>query len=287
MPNARLTVKAMEKYLNETENKSIIDTWDLTTPSDLYDKDILLYTIFNRGGSLEVLEYDPDFFYMDCAYFWVKWKRTIDKWVTALELEYNPIENYNRQETWTDTGSDNGSHTIARTTTEVTDDDNSTTQTNNTRTVLSESGTTDKTGSQTTVDDKEYSNDSTTTEQDSAYNSSDWSDKKKVTVNEEGSEDNNSTTTYDLSDETSHNATTTNDGSVNIAGTDDKTVTTTESITDTNDGTKGNTHTGSITGNIGVTTSQQMLEAELKLQYWNLYDHIADLFINELTTRVY
>lgn len=286
MPNARLTVKAMETWL-QTENKSMADSWNLTTPSDLYDKDTLIYTIMKRGGSLEVLEYDPDLFYTDCAYWWVKWHRTIEKWITALSIEYNPLENYDRMEDWTDEGSDNGSHTIARNTTEVTDDDNSTTQTNNTRTILTESGSSDKTGTQTTVEDKEHTIEGTNVEQASAYNSSDWSDKKKVIASEEGSEDNNSTITYDLSDDTAHNATTTNDGSVNIVGADDKTVTTTESMTDTATGSKDSTHTGRMHGNIGVTTSQQMLEAELSLQYWNLYDHIADLFIQENTTRVY
>lgn len=40
-------------------------------------------------------------------------------------------------------------------------------------------------------------------------------------------------------------------------------------------------------GNIGVTTSQQMLKSELDIQLWNEYYHIADLFINDLCVRVY
>lgn len=40
-------------------------------------------------------------------------------------------------------------------------------------------------------------------------------------------------------------------------------------------------------GNIGVTTSQQMLESELNLGYWNLYNKITDMFITEFLLLVY
>ena len=46
-------------------------------------------------------------------------------------------------------------------------------------------------------------------------------------------------------------------------------------------------HNGRIHGNIGVTTSQQMLEAELNLGYWNVYEKITELFLQEFTIPVY
>lgn len=46
-------------------------------------------------------------------------------------------------------------------------------------------------------------------------------------------------------------------------------------------------HVGRIHGNIGVTTSQQMLEAELNLGYWNIYEKISELFLQEFTIPVY
>ena len=46
-------------------------------------------------------------------------------------------------------------------------------------------------------------------------------------------------------------------------------------------------HIGRIHGNIGVTTSQQMLEAELNLGYWNVYEKISELFLQEFTIPVY
>ena len=47
------------------------------------------------------------------------------------------------------------------------------------------------------------------------------------------------------------------------------------------------THNGRIHGNIGVTTSQQMLQAELDLGYWNVYEKITELFLQEFTIPVY
>lgn len=45
--------------------------------------------------------------------------------------------------------------------------------------------------------------------------------------------------------------------------------------------------TGRAYGNIGVTTSQQMVRASLDLYEWNLYQHMIDLFKTELLIPVY
>lgn len=47
------------------------------------------------------------------------------------------------------------------------------------------------------------------------------------------------------------------------------------------------THTARLYGNIGVTTSQQMLEAELDVSRWNIYKQIADLFVDEFCIMIY
>ncbi len=46
-------------------------------------------------------------------------------------------------------------------------------------------------------------------------------------------------------------------------------------------------HEGNVYGNIGVTTSQQMLEAEYEVSRFNIYEQIADLFIKEFCICVY
>ena len=66
--------------------------------------------------------------------------------------------------------------------------------------------------------------------------------------------------------------------------TTDRTNTTLSSDTVIND---DNEHNGRIHGNIGVTTSQQMLNQELDLGYWNLYQRITQLFLQEFVIPVY
>lgn len=69
----------------------------------------------------------------------------------------------------------------------------------------------------------------------------------------------------------------------------------TSSETIDNDTTERNTssldnegvHTGRIHGNVGVTTSQQMLESELDLGYWNIYSRITDMFLKEFCIMIY
>ena len=79
------------------------------------------------------------------------------------------------------------------------------------------------------------------------------------------------------------------------------TVTNSSGFTDTgsgtlNDTTSGSTttsfgegakHEGRIHGNVGVTTSQTMLESELQIAEWNLYEHITDLFLSEFVIPIY
>ena len=69
---------------------------------------------------------------------------------------------------------------------------------------------------------------------------------------------------------------------------------TTHATTDTDTTDRTNTtidndseHNGRIHGNIGVTTSQQMLMQELDMGYWNLYERITQLFLQEFVIPVY
>ena len=84
------------------------------------------------------------------------------------------------------------------------------------------------------------------------------------------------------------------------SGTDDRTTTTNSSGTDdrntTFDGNIDNDTTNDRDfdrtyhswGNWGISqTSQKLLRQELDIQAFNIYDHIADIFCNELLVRVY
>ena len=80
-------------------------------------------------------------------------------------------------------------------------------------------------------------------------------------------------------------------------GTDTGTITNTGTVTgnysnfdsnnESGDDNFENKHKGRMYGNIGVTTSQQMLQSELDIARWNMYEHIADLFASEFCIMVY
>ena len=182
----------------------------LTLPEGLA-KDTLTNNILLQGGEFEVLYSDP-FFLQNAISIWAdREQATFERWVNALAIEYAPLENYDRHENWKDT--------------------------------LDSDGTSRTTGTNDT------STSGTVTTDVSAYDSSTYQPKDKVTTSE----------TID------------ND--------------TTENNTSTLDNT--GIHAGRIHGNIGVTTSQQMLESELDLGYWNIYSRITDMFLKEFCIMIY
>ena len=78
-------------------------------------------------------------------------------------------------------------------------------------------------------------------------------------------------------------------GTVTNTGTQRNAGTETGSVSNNENGTDDytNTHKARLFGNIGVTTSQQMLQSEFDIARWNMYEHIADLFASEFCIMVY
>ena len=182
----------------------------LTLPEGLA-KNTLTNNILLQGGEFEVLYSDP-YFLQNAISIWADREAdTFKRWVDALAIEYAPLENYDRHENWTDT--------------------------------LDSDGTSRTTGTNDT------STSGTVTTDVSAYDSTGYQPKEKVTTSET------------IDNDTTENNTSTLDN---------------EGI-----------HTGRIHGNIGVTTSQQMLEAELDLGYWNIYSRITDMFLKEFCIMLY
>lgn len=79
----------------------------LTVPSDI-DKQTLIDDILLRGGEFEVVYPDLDFLKYSIGAWSRKYQPTFLRWVNVLNKEYNPIENYDRMESWTDSGSTTG-----------------------------------------------------------------------------------------------------------------------------------------------------------------------------------
>ena len=216
MSSSKLTMIGLYEY-----DPTIFD--NLSLPEGL-DKDTLIDNILLRSGEFEVIYPDTDFMKFSIGAWSRKWNATIVRWVTALSLEYNPLENYDRYEHWTDNrdiaGSSSGS----------------------------ESGSSSGSTGGTTG--------STTTNKVSAYDAGD------------------ALTTHDQS-ETNGSDSTSNSGEYGSEHSDEHS---------TDDDLE---HDGRIHGNIGVTTSQQMLLSELDLGYWNIYEKITDLFLTEFVIPIY
>ena len=183
----------------------------LNVPADL-NKTTLVNNILLRSGEFEVMYADPDFMKDAIGMFSDTWQPTFERWVKALALEYNPLENYDRKEDWSDTRN------------------------------ASDSGTSSSSTSDTTS--------STTTNKVSAYDAGD-----ALTTRDQAQ-------TYGA------------DGSSSSGS----------SSSSSHEGAK---HDGRIHGNVGVTTSQQMLISELDLGYWNVYEKITDLFLTNFVIPVY
>ena len=188
---------------------------NLTVPEGI-DRDTLLDNIILRCADFEVMYPDNEFLKFSIGAWARKWMPTFQRWVDALSIEYDPLENYDRNESWSDSGWTSGSN--------------------------SGSSSSQTSGSTST----------TMTDKVSAYDAGD-----ALTTKDQ-------TETY---------------------GTDSSSSSGSNSLTSSES--RGDTRTGRIHGNIGVTTSQQMLQSELDLGYWNIYEKITDLFLTEFVIPVY
>lgn len=209
-----LTVEGLYNYDN-----TLFDGFNV--PKGLV-KQIAIDAILLRTRELEILY--PDFNYLKKRItiwsnkYQINWKKLYDTTV----LEYNPIENYDRMENWTDTDDE--------TTSSARDNTIKSTSTN------------------------EIMNSVNITDQNTAFNAGLADHAKQIT-----------------------DGVTTENGSINS--------TEKENVNDGRTGT--HTKTGRAHGNIGVTTSQQMIQSERDLVVFNLYDVIAESFIENFCLMIY
>lgn len=199
MSSATMTLIGLYNYL-DTQDINLFQ--NLTLPDGL-DSTTCINNILLQAGDNELLYPNSDFMINAIGMWSTKWNRTFTKWVEAFELEYNPIENYDRNEAWSD------SHSFSE--------------------------------SESLSDSSSQSN--SATNDVSAFNVSDYSPDSASDVN-----------------------------TVAGAKSDRKKL---EAGYDV--------HGGRVHGNIGVTTTQQMLQQEIEVQRFNIYDDIAIIFMREFT----
>lgn len=279
MATAKITLIGFNNYM-ESVNDDLFK--NLSVPEGI-DKDLLVNNILLKGGEFEILYAEPYFMQNMIGVWSGKWQRTMQRWVNALSIDYNPLENYDRMEDWTDDASKVAS---------ASHDETSSNSTSNVG-INTHSDSKDGTNSEETsrnenavaADFSTSKGNGNTTNKRSAYNTSDYSNHDLSDAS--SSAENNSTgvTSADGKTETTGKANESNSASdilQNQSDADESKKMNTNSIDNSS-----STHKGRLHGNIGVTTSQQMLEAELDISKWNLYDEIADLFISEFCIYLY
>lgn len=201
------------------------------------DKQNFIDSLMLAYGDCEPLYPDWNFLHDSAIPAWSrKWKTSIDKVYNVLEmLNYEPIENYDRHEEWTD------SPDMTRVS-QTSGQDVNTAR-------AGQGSTTTQTGADTSTTDV------------SAFNDSSYSPSEKMTMDY-----GNSTNV------------TTNGENKNTFDYGRK---------ETNTETGNNKHVGHIHGNVGVTTSQQMIQSEIELRKQSFIDYCTGLFAQDLLLLVY
>lgn len=109
MSSAKITMLGLETYLN-TNNQSLFD--DIVIPESI-DKDTLVNSILLESAEFEVLYSNPSFMHQAIQLWFRKWNRTFAKWMEVLELKYNPLDNYDRTEEWSDKSGTTATGTVS------------------------------------------------------------------------------------------------------------------------------------------------------------------------------
>lgn len=95
---ATITLRGMAKYL-DMNNDDLFS--EMVLPANI-DKTTLVDSIMLRGAEFEVLYPRAETMKYAIGAWSKKWQTTLTRWADALEIEYNPLENYDRIEDWLD-----------------------------------------------------------------------------------------------------------------------------------------------------------------------------------------
>lgn len=223
------------------------------------DKNLAIDRILNKSEEFELVYSDFDYLQDRIGIWGEIWEHTFKKWVDALSIEYDPLYNYDRKEIYTDTRSRDYKDENSKDFT-----DNHTRNYEDIQSETSSSSSNTVTGSETS---------SNTEQKKSAYDESGYSDREQelagATTNQTGS----GNASGNIKRDNNANEVSANNGK--------------EKGTASGLSNEVAQHEAHLYGNIGVTTSQQMLESELNIATWNLYEHISDIFIDEFCILIY
>lgn len=256
------TLFGIEQYY-KYKNQSLFD--EIRLPEGV-DKQTLVNTILVEAGELEVMYTDGDFLKVAINTWFERKYNMIDRWIKAINIDYKPLENYNRIEKWTDKNNGTTSNSGSKNSKTNNSGSDNGTDTNNETVDNTSSGST-SIGPQTSSDETKVS----------AFDNDTYTPSQK-----------DESTVGARTDTTSGTGNTTKAGTLtkNNSYTNESTVV--DTISDSGTSSNNSEHSGEIYGNIGVTTSQQMLESEMTL--WgkiDIYRDTAEMFVQDFCIMVY
>lgn len=276
----RLTLIGLYNY-EQTFDRDLFSGLELP---ERYDKPTFINALLLEHGEKCVMYSDPNFFKSAINIWSKKWALELSRIYDALIAEYNPIYNYDRYEDWTETDKPDVTTTRTHNDTDTQTLGNTLTRTHNDTDTRTNNNTDTQTNRYDIVTEQNV--DGFNEHAVSADNSSSYQPESKDTSN-------------------SGKATQSNDGTITDAHTGTITDAHTGTITDANSGTITDAHTGTISdreagtrsdvkhsghiqGNIGVTTSAQMVTEVVKQRFEiNLYGIATKLFANELLLGIF
>lgn len=269
----RLTLIGLYKHVPELFNM-------LALPP-AYDRDTFIDTVLLDHGEKRVVYPDPDFFRYAVGVWSRKWAASLERIALALESEYNPIYNYDRFEKWEEHEEGDYKNRVEKGGEDVLTRDGSvtTTETGSVTTANNGTVTTEETGATT-----ETTTDMTTERTVSAFNENGYQPDEKTVVNGTVTREPDTTqtvtpnTTETVTPDTTETVTPDTTDTTQYGGTEDG----------SGDDRRDRSHEAHLYGNIGITTSMQMVTEELKLRANNnMYAIAAELFADDLLLMLY
>ena len=255
MSSANLTMIGLYNY-----DSTLFD--GLTLPAGII-KDVAVDEILTRCGEFEVLYSDLDFMKSMITHWGKKHYRTFEKWIEALNIEFDPLYNYDRFEEYEDKKVAQGN---------VKAKSNTVDQASNSSSESEEAKDRSNSASQTSTNS---SSNETDTRNVSAYDSSSYQPREQEVKGITSGQTGSGAAQNESKTESSKSGNSTSNSAQN-----------TESNSESNN-VEQNIHTAHLYGNIGVTTSTQMLEDYIRVERFNIYEQIADIFVDEFCLMVY
>ena len=242
----RITLWGFNEYLDGT----LFDFLPDVLPADTFDANLLEELIFIECGDLYPYYQVPTFLKAQMKNFFLRNQDQFRRVWEALNSEYNPIENYDRIEAWSDSHSSSEQHSESLSASASEQLSQSTSES-----VHASTSSSDSTSSSSRGDI-------------SAYNS----DTLRPQSASSGSAATSSSTGNDTQG-TSLGQTSRN----NVEG----------RLRQLNEGRQAlDSHRGRVHGNVGVTTSQQMIQSSIELGSYDIYLWVVTLFQKNIISAI-